>query len=242
LLQPLFLCVPKYLLLGMRLNALLYYKKRIFVLGANAIMSPRVTEQHKENRREQILEAAGRCFARRGYAQTTMQGIFADAGLSAGAIYSYFKSKSEIYMALTERDLQADLRRYADAIASGGATAWERLHGLVERCMANFTDPDQEEFVRLYLLEFLPASATNPELALALRRRNEQLQSLLVQVLREGIAAGQFRPLDPEAAAALILAAADGVRLHAVTFGTLAGARAMYETYIANLKTVVGPG
>jgi AcrR family transcriptional regulator len=202
---------------------------------------PRVTDEHKENRREQIMDAAGRCFARQGYAQTTMQDIFAEAELSAGAVYSYFKSKSQLYMALTERDLEIDLRRHAEAAGAAAGSPWDRLRSLVELCMSGFADPGQEEFTRLYLLEFLPASATNPEIAATLRRRHERLQALLVQVLGEGIAAGQFRPLNAEAAAALILAAGDGVRMHAVTFGTLAEARAMYETFIGNLAAMVRP-
>jgi AcrR family transcriptional regulator len=57
---------------------------------------PKVTDEHVEARRRQILAAALRCFARQGFHRTTMQDIFREADLSPGAVYSYFKSKDEL--------------------------------------------------------------------------------------------------------------------------------------------------
>ena len=63
---------------------------------------PRVSEAHRERRREQILEAARRCFIRKGFHQSSMADVFAEAGLSAGAVYRYFRSKDEIITAIAE--------------------------------------------------------------------------------------------------------------------------------------------
>lgn len=63
---------------------------------------PRVTDEHRAERRRQILEAARRCFSRDGFHQTSMTDIFAEAGLSAGAVYGYFKSKDELITAIAE--------------------------------------------------------------------------------------------------------------------------------------------
>ncbi|MCM6773633.1 TetR/AcrR family transcriptional regulator [Nocardia sp. CDC159] len=61
---------------------------------------PRVSEEHLERRRQQILDAALECFARKGFHATSMQDVFTEAGLSAGAVYRYFKSKDELIAAL----------------------------------------------------------------------------------------------------------------------------------------------
>ncbi|MER7450768.1 TetR/AcrR family transcriptional regulator [Nocardia beijingensis] len=61
---------------------------------------PRVTEEHLERRRQQIMDAARRCFARKGFYETSMQDVFTESGLSAGAVYRYFKSKDELITAL----------------------------------------------------------------------------------------------------------------------------------------------
>jgi TetR/AcrR family transcriptional regulator, transcriptional repressor of aconitase len=61
---------------------------------------PKVTQEHVEARRRQILSAALRCFAREGFHRTTMQDIFREADLSPGAVYSYFKGKDELIGAI----------------------------------------------------------------------------------------------------------------------------------------------
>ena len=64
---------------------------------------PKVSEEHAAARREQILAAAQKCFARKGFHASSMNDVFAEAGLSAGAVYSYFKSKDEIITAMASR-------------------------------------------------------------------------------------------------------------------------------------------
>lgn len=66
---------------------------------------PRVTEEHRAARREQILLAASRCVAREGFHKTTMADVIAEAGLSAGAVYGYFKGKNDIIRAIAERSI-----------------------------------------------------------------------------------------------------------------------------------------
>jgi AcrR family transcriptional regulator len=61
---------------------------------------PRVSPEHLQARRQQILDAARRCFVRNGFHATSMQDVFAEAGLSAGATYRYFRSKEDIVEAI----------------------------------------------------------------------------------------------------------------------------------------------
>ncbi|MFT4307585.1 MAG: TetR/AcrR family transcriptional regulator [Microbacterium sp.] len=57
---------------------------------------PRLTDARRRGRRDQIAEAAMRCFVRRGFAQTSMADIIDESGLSAGSIYSHFANKAEL--------------------------------------------------------------------------------------------------------------------------------------------------
>lgn len=61
---------------------------------------PRVSAEHRTARRRQILDAARRCFDRNGFHRTSMQHILAESGLSAGAVYGYFRGKDEIMTAI----------------------------------------------------------------------------------------------------------------------------------------------
>jgi AcrR family transcriptional regulator len=60
---------------------------------------PKVSEQHRLDRRDEIVDAALRCFRRKGFQASSMAEIIAESGLSAGAIYGYFAGKSDIVLA-----------------------------------------------------------------------------------------------------------------------------------------------
>src|SRR5512143_3703890 len=76
---------------------------------------PKVTEAHSAARRQQIIDAAYRCFARKGFHQATMRDIYTEAGLSAGAVYHYFKSKEDIIQASFVFDYQRSLPVFEQA-------------------------------------------------------------------------------------------------------------------------------
>lgn len=78
---------------------------------------PKVTQQYRDAQRERILNAARRCFLRDGFHATSMQALFAEAGVSAGAFYRYFDSKDDVILAIAEANLR-DIVALIRAIAS----------------------------------------------------------------------------------------------------------------------------
>ncbi len=79
---------------------------------------PKLKPDTQKARREHILDAAERCFAREGFQGTTMKDICRDAGVSLGALYVYFASKEDLIAGITERDrskLTAQLTEVAAA-------------------------------------------------------------------------------------------------------------------------------
>ncbi len=60
---------------------------------------PKVSDEYKLIKRQQIIDAAYRCFARNGFHQSSMRDIYEEAQLSAGAVYHYFESKEQIIQA-----------------------------------------------------------------------------------------------------------------------------------------------
>jgi AcrR family transcriptional regulator len=80
---------------------------------------PKVSAEHKEARREEILCAARRRFASEGFHATSMQDILDESGLSAGAVYRYFGSKSDIVSAIACENMGAlleSLESYAATV------------------------------------------------------------------------------------------------------------------------------
>lgn len=78
---------------------------------------PKVTEAHRAARREEILSAAMRVFKRKGFRGASMADVIAEAGLSAGAIYSYFDGKQSLFAAVVERVLAARSEEFAAQLA-----------------------------------------------------------------------------------------------------------------------------
>ncbi len=64
---------------------------------------PKVSEEHKQRRREEILDGAQRAFARHGYEGATVARIEEETGLSRGAIFNYFENKEALFVSLVAR-------------------------------------------------------------------------------------------------------------------------------------------
>lgn len=81
---------------------------------------PKVSAEHREARREEILCAARRRFATEGFHATSMQDILAESGLSAGAVYRYFPGKSDIVAAIACENMSALLDSLCGQAAEAG--------------------------------------------------------------------------------------------------------------------------
>ncbi|HVX43827.1 MAG TPA: TetR/AcrR family transcriptional regulator [Mycobacteriales bacterium] len=78
---------------------------------------PRVTQEHLDSRRRQILDAARSCFIENGFHATSMQDILKASELSAGAVYRYFPSKESIVAAIAADSL-SELTSAIEAMAA----------------------------------------------------------------------------------------------------------------------------
>ena len=65
---------------------------------------PKVSEDHLEARRRQILDGARRCFAEYGYDQATVRRLEQEIGMSRGAIFHHFRDKDALFFALARED------------------------------------------------------------------------------------------------------------------------------------------
>lgn len=65
---------------------------------------PKISDERRSERVEQILEGARRCFAQHGYEGATVTRLESEVGLSRGAIFNYFPSKEDLFLELAVRD------------------------------------------------------------------------------------------------------------------------------------------
>ncbi|OGR39260.1 MAG: transcriptional regulator [Desulfovibrionales bacterium GWA2_65_9] len=161
--------------------------------------------KHEAKRRE-ILDAAGRCFARKGFQGATISNICAEAKISPGHLYHYFASKEAIVGAIAEVGLEANVELLARIMAKPDAIA---------ALVAEVRHPkDQREKTgQVLLLDMLVEAGRNPAMAGILQEHSRKLQTLLADFIRKGQARGQIDPgLDPEVAAGIVLCVGDGMR------------------------------
>ena len=103
---------------------------------------PRVSDEYLEQRRQQILEAARRCFARQGFHETTMQDVFAESGMSAGAVYRYFKTKDDLIQAISASALGQLGTVIDDALAEDPLPGLDEIAGRLAAAAQELSGPD----------------------------------------------------------------------------------------------------
>ena len=127
---------------------------------------PRVSEAHKEQVRQRLIDATSRVVLRDGHEGTTTRAILAEAGLSAGALYTYFASKEELFEALAERALRESLVLYGAEAATGESPA-ELLRRFANELL---TEPDLPA-----LAWFRGRMSTDPDVQAAAARFNHYI-------------------------------------------------------------------
>lgn len=167
----------------------------------------RVRDEAKaEVRRREILEASAACFVRRGFHQTTMNEICAEADISPGGLYRYFESKEEIVVAIAEAD-RSDTHRLL-GIMDGSDDVVEGLIAVFRLMIPAVADPD---YGRLGL-EVTAEAARNPKVGVLFTRNQVEVRNRLAVALGKGQSMGQVdKNLDPSAAAEVLLSIIDGL-------------------------------
>ncbi len=168
-------------------------------------------ERRRAETRRDILAAAYRVFAEKGYAQATIDDVAATGGVSKGAIYHHFASKEELFRALLD-DHRHEIEGMRAAI-DRAATFSEILRGVVGVWLEHYrSDP---LFMPLSLE--LRVQATRAPWARAfVADFYSQLRALIAGLLRAGQSAGFVRAdLEVDAAATLLFGVLDGPCLQA---------------------------
>ncbi len=162
-----------------------------------------------EARSAQILEAAMTVFARQGFHQARMDDIAEETGLSKGALYLYFKSKDAIIAALLKALLARELAQ-ARRIVQRTEPALDRLNAFVDVVVQDFSK--MLPMMSVYL-EFLSQAFRRQAVRDAIRESFSDFRTILIELVEQGIAAGEFRRVEPEAAALAIGALIEGMVL-----------------------------
>ncbi|MFB7513733.1 TetR/AcrR family transcriptional regulator [Streptomyces sp. NPDC056144] len=126
----------------------------------------RVSQEHLDARRRQILDGAARCFARNGFHATSMQDVLAEVGLSAGAVYRYFRGKEELIGAIATEAFASIRAAFEEAARATPPPTPDVLLGAVIRLFLDtrIAGADRQAFARL-IIQVWTETLRNEELA-----------------------------------------------------------------------------
>ena len=171
---------------------------------------PRITEERREARREQILDAARACVLEHGLEAVSMEMIISRSGLSTGAVYRYFKGKDEIIGAA-----------FTQATSDIGATAAPILAGsrpgppseLIEKLLAAWTGYARSGVGAAAGLDRMPVAVhgwsyaqADPQLKAVLQASLRGFRELCLPIIKQWQADGVVAAsAQPDAVAQLLL-------------------------------------
>lgn len=164
-----------------------------------------------DDKRNQILDGAGRAFGRYGFRKTTLADIVREAGVARATVYNYFGSKEEVFRGVIEREVADIVATVREAVGKETTT-----RGRLRAAVTTHTAALKEKVnVFRLTIEALPD---------VLSRVHEDMENIAQEalrlysgILREGVEAGEIEVEDIETTAWSIILAFKGVFMTTVT-------------------------
>jgi AcrR family transcriptional regulator len=188
-------------------------------------------KERQEQTREQLVEAAAKVFARRGYHRATVDEIASEAGFTIGALYSNFETKEKLFLAIADRQVESrveEISAVGDAAVGDGEAGGEaaaQLRAFLE------ADPDWP----LLFYEFWSLSVRNPEIGDELAERRDAIRDALADTLKRVAKHHGFKLRFP----APVLATAIAACLNGLAFERAADPNALPNQVFAEFVTAV---
>jgi AcrR family transcriptional regulator len=157
---------------------------------------PRVPESHLAARRDQIIDAALGRFAVNGFQATGMADVIAASGLSAGAVYRYFRSKDDLIAAIVDRVLGQAAARFevllqGDTVPSPAEAVSTAVRMVAEVAASGPVDPTR------VAVQAWGEALRNPEVHAVVDHAYRTIRGFFVEIVRRGQAAGRL-PADAD--------------------------------------------
>jgi len=157
---------------------------------------PRV---NPDDTRARIMETAEALFRRLGFAKTAVADIAAELSMSPANVYRFFPSKNAIVEAICKRCL-AEVESNAWAVARAKGPAGERIERLILEILKYHKENVlTEQRVNDMVLAAIELSWD------AIRAHKDVMRTVMEVILRDGMASGEFEPVEPRETAELML-------------------------------------
>lgn len=185
------------------------------------------------------MEAVSTVLRKQGLAGLTTQRVADEVGLSHPAIHYHFDTKEDMLVAWINAFRESFL---LDLQNLDGETPAEKFVSLLE-CLLSGVDTNAED-ESVAMVELHTRAAKEEAFQNALQQFENEAVEIIADLLRDGIEAGQFADVDPEATATFVLSAVDGGAIRTATIEQdTAGALAeSFETFVMEVLFIDEPG
>jgi len=202
-------------------------------------MSPKISEELKEKRIQQILEAAERVFIRLGYEPATLKDIVEETGMSRGWIYLYFQTKDEIFLALMEKFDQGNFQAINDLLQNS-PKVWPVIETILTEQKKDFPSITKSMAPALY--EYFITGWRDENRRKHLSLRYKKAVDKLEEMMQIGVEKGEFVPTMPLPLLAKIIAShIEGIMVHAMAVGSeQSESESQIDALIAYIKLLLG--
>ena len=145
--------------------------------------------------REEILSAAEKVFAAKGFFPTTMSDIAREAEFGTGTLYKYFKSKEELYFTLIDEKVE-EINRLVKSELSQKTSAIERIRKVLG-LQLEFIERNRDFFM-IYISERNRFEWTvKDDLGKGIHEKMVTYIDTLAEVMRQGVKEGEFKSINP---------------------------------------------
>lgn len=187
-------------------------------MSARPVSQPKISRRrgrppgsNSQATRERILQAAWECFAKKGYAGTTNRDIADRAKITSAAIYQYFDSKTDLYVAAVraaQRELLPDLQ----SAIHDSPTARAALCGLAQM----YATMHQHNSSIAPFLSALPVEMQrHDDIAQAMIGERSDVLSMIISAVEKGVKTGEIPAAKGPGAVAMFVACTMGISMYA---------------------------
>lgn len=162
---------------------------------SDAARRPSLRDEQKALTRRRLLDGAEAVFAQRGFHGASVEEIAREAGATTGALYANFASKEDLFLALFEERIAADVGDYSQIVAEG-TTVEEQARGAADRWMDILRE--RPAYFPL-LIEFWAYAIREPLLRERLAGRFAALRAASTRLVLEGAEQQGYHPPNAEA-------------------------------------------
>lgn len=152
-----------------------------------------------------LITAAAVCFAEKGFSATSVREISTRAGISQGAMYTYFKSKNELIEAIVLEEQNSALSAHDMPYT---CSHFDKICTQVASCISDVGYP----VTHLLWVEIMAESSRNQELKKTFISSDKIMRQGIAAIIEKGIAAGEFRRnINTEEITIILFALIDGL-------------------------------